>query len=184
MALGLGSCIGLAVIDRAAGVAGMAHVVLPESGGAADQPGKFADTAVPELVAQLQRSGAVARRLEAVLAGGAGMFQSSGGLDIGARNERAVRDALAAVKIPVRAARTGGAQGRTLKVTVWDCEVTMRVAGAQPETLIAGAPSDGAAKAESPLAASALKLAQAASKLAAERSGSLAGLALGGGGRL
>ena len=31
VARGLGSCIGLALIDREAGVAGMAHVVLPES---------------------------------------------------------------------------------------------------------------------------------------------------------
>ncbi len=31
VAIGLGSCIGLAMVDREAGVAGLAHVVLPES---------------------------------------------------------------------------------------------------------------------------------------------------------
>ena len=51
VSLGLGSCIGLALVDRAAGVAGLAHVVLPDSGGNAE-PGtyKFADIAVPELI--------------------------------------------------------------------------------------------------------------------------------------
>ena len=52
-AIGLGSCIGLALVDRQAGVAGLAHVVLPESqrrrrAGRA----KFADLAVPELLAR------------------------------------------------------------------------------------------------------------------------------------
>ena len=31
--LGLGSCIGLVLLDRRMGVAGLAHVVLPDSGG-------------------------------------------------------------------------------------------------------------------------------------------------------
>ena len=35
VAIGLGSCIGLALVDRDANVAGLAHVVLPESQGKA-----------------------------------------------------------------------------------------------------------------------------------------------------
>src|SRR5205085_2402892 len=85
-ALGLGSCIGLALVDRSSGVAGLAHVVLPESRGDDQTPGKFGDLAVPELIAQLRRAGASDRRLEAVLAGGARMFEMGGELDIGARN--------------------------------------------------------------------------------------------------
>ena len=51
VSLGLGSCIGLALLDRRLGVAGLAHVVLPASGGhAAREPWKFADIAVPELI--------------------------------------------------------------------------------------------------------------------------------------
>ena len=45
--IGLGSCIGLALLDQRRGVAGLAHIMLPEAGATADQPGKFADTAVP-----------------------------------------------------------------------------------------------------------------------------------------
>ena len=48
VSLGLGSCIGLALLDRRLGVAGLAHVVLPESGGHAQRNAwKFADFAVP-----------------------------------------------------------------------------------------------------------------------------------------
>src|SRR5436305_6906739 len=74
-ALGLGSCIGLAVLDRSARIGGLAHIVLPESSHEADEePGKFADRAVPELIFRMRLAGASPRRLEAALGGGARMF--------------------------------------------------------------------------------------------------------------
>jgi len=138
VALGLGSCIGLAIVDRTAGVAGLAHIVLPESNDRGDQVGKFADTAVPELIAKMRKAGAVERRFETAIAGGARMFEMSGGLDIGSRNETAVRAALAKARITVKAAQTGGSSGRTVKITVGDLLVTVRSAGQQPETLLEG----------------------------------------------
>jgi chemotaxis protein CheD len=138
VALGLGSCIGLAIVDRTAGVAGLAHIVLPKSNDRGGQAGKFADTAVPELIAQMRKAGAVERRFETAIVGGARMFEMSGGLDIGARNEAAVRSALASARVPVKAAKTGGNIGRTLKVTLRDLTVTVRSAGEQPETLLEG----------------------------------------------
>ncbi|HEX4009212.1 MAG TPA: chemotaxis protein CheD [Solirubrobacteraceae bacterium] len=141
VALGLGSCIGLAIVDRSAGIAGLAHIVLPESGDKADQIGKFADTAVPELIAQMRRAGAVPRRFEAAMAGGAQMFEMSGGLDIGSRNEHAVRTALSQARVTVRAAECGGSQGRTIKVAVGDGLVTVRAARQTPVTLLASRPA-------------------------------------------
>jgi chemotaxis protein CheD len=138
VALGLGSCIGLAIVDRTAGVAGLAHIVLPESNDRADQAGKFADTAVPELITKMRKAGAVERRFETAIAGGARMFEMSGGLDIGARNAAAVREALAKARIPVKSAQTGGSAGRTVKISVGELLVTVRCAGQPPETLLAG----------------------------------------------
>ena len=138
VALGLGSCIGLAIVDRTAGVAGLAHIVLPESNERRNQVGKFADTAVPELIARMREAGAVERRFETAIAGGARMFEMSGGLDIGARNEAAVRSALAGARVPLKAAKTGGTIGRTLMVAVSDLTVTVRAAGERPETLLEG----------------------------------------------
>jgi chemotaxis protein CheD len=138
VALGLGSCIGLAIVERTAGIAGLAHIVLPESNDQAGQVGKFADTAVPELIAQLRKAGAIERRFETAIVGGARMFEMSGGLDIGSRNEAAVRAALAKARVPIKAADTGGSSGRTVKITVGDLLVTVRVAGQQAEPLLGG----------------------------------------------
>jgi chemotaxis protein CheD len=138
VARGLGSCIGLVLVDRLAGIAGLAHIVLPESGGLGPEPGRFADLAVPELIAEMCRAGATKRRLEAVLAGGAQMFEL-GDLDVGARNEAAVRDRLALCGLPVLAAETGGNRGRTMRVRVGDCSVTVKEVGAQPMTVLNGA---------------------------------------------
>jgi chemotaxis protein CheD len=134
VARGLGSCIGLALIDRQSGVAGMAHIVLPESSGATDEPGKFADLAVPELIKQMQTAGAVMRRVDAVLAGGARMFEL-GEMDIGARNTAAVKAGLVRSGVKVRAAETGGNRGRTLRLTIGEFEVTLKEAGGEQVTL-------------------------------------------------
>jgi chemotaxis protein CheD len=138
VAIGLGSCIGLAFVDRTAGVAGLAHVVLPESQGAAGPAPMFADLAVPELLAAVQKAGARRERLEAVLVGGAKMFALGAGLDIGARNEAAVRQALAQQRLRVTVADTGGSSGRTMRVGVGGGTVSVHVAGGKPVTVLGG----------------------------------------------
>ena len=140
---GLGSCIGLALIDRQSGVAGMAHIVLPESAGSDDELGKFADLAVPALIAEMEKAGAVLRRLDAVMAGGARMFDLGGEMDIGARNAAAVKAGLARSGVTIRAAETGGNHGRTMRLTVGAFEVTVKEAGGKQVTLF-----DAGAKAE------------------------------------
>jgi chemotaxis protein CheD len=137
--IGLGSCIGLTLVDRLAGVAALAHVMLPASTQTdPPQPHKFADLAVPALVELAVGAGASRIRLEAALVGGAAMFQfGGGGQDIGARNEAAVSSQLVRLRIPVRAAATGGNKGRTLRVNVGpDVSITVRVAGGRDENLL------------------------------------------------
>jgi chemotaxis protein CheD len=140
VSLGLGSCIGLALIDKRVGVAGLAHVVLPASSGNAT-PGnwKFADVAVPELIRQMVGAGARRSMLEAVMVGGASMFAvSTSSLEVGQRNEAAVRDQLAQARINVIAAETGGARGRTIRVHVGSQKVTVREAGGVESVLVPG----------------------------------------------
>ena len=138
-ALGLGSCIGLAVLDRVAGVAGLAHIVLPASHDGDRTVGKFADLAVPELISLLRQAGAAPRRMEAVLAGGARMF-ATGELDIGARNSAAVQAALVALEVTVRATAIGGDRGRTVRLCPSTGTVTVKEAGGEPMTVL-GDPS-------------------------------------------
>jgi chemotaxis protein CheD len=143
VSLGLGSCIGLALLDRRMSIAGLAHIVLPESvGPELDNPRKFANHAVPELVSELEHLGARKVRLEAVLVGGASMFAvSAASLEVGQRNEAAVREELRTLRIPVRAAATGGKRGRTIRVDVAGAGVTVREAGGKDEQLVAGTPA-------------------------------------------
>ena len=138
VSLGLGSCIGLALFDRKLGIAGLAHIVLPQSQGHAPQnPRKFADLAVPEMLVELEEIGARRLRLEAVLVGGASMFAvSSAGLEVGQRNEAAVRELLLKERIPVVAAATGGSKGRTVRVDVASSAVTVREAGGRETELL------------------------------------------------
>ena len=140
VSIGLGSCIGLALLDRGRMIAGLAHVMLPAApdGGHGGTPAKFADHAVPALLQELARLGARTGQLEAVLVGGARMFAMGSSMDIGARNEAATREALRAHRIPVRAAATSGSTGRTIRVHPGDCVVTVKAAGAGTEVLFGG----------------------------------------------
>jgi chemotaxis protein CheD len=139
--IGLGSCIGLALVDRAKGVAALAHVMLPQSTQPDPPlPHKFADLAVPSLIAMIVALGASRIRLEAALVGGAAMFQFGGsGQDIGQRNDAAVTRLLQAARVPVRATATGGNKGRTIRLTIGnDITITSREAGGHEEHLLGG----------------------------------------------
>jgi chemotaxis protein CheD len=134
LTIGLGSCIGVVIIDARRPIAGLAHVMLPESTAAAGPAAKFADTGVPELARAVRAKGAA--RLESVIVGGAQMFSFSGegGANIGARNEAAVREQLGKLGIPVRAAATGGRKGRTVRVHLDGRRVSVReVAGTEQD---------------------------------------------------
>jgi chemotaxis protein CheD len=140
VSLGLGSCIGLALVDRRMGIAGLAHIVLPQSQGqGGTNPGKFADLAIPYLVGELEDLGARRVRLEAVLVGGASMFAvTAASLEVGQRNEAAVREQLERMRIRVAAAATGGNRGRTIRVDVGTATVTVREAGGKDTEVLAG----------------------------------------------
>jgi chemotaxis protein CheD len=144
--IGLGSCIGLALVDRVRGVAALAHVMLPApSQPDPSQPFKFAALAVPALIDLALGEGAVRARLEAALVGGAAMFQFGGsGQDIGNRNTQAVTRLLEGVRIPIRATETGGNKGRTIRVRVGpDISITAREAGGTESHLLGSATEAG-----------------------------------------
>jgi chemotaxis protein CheD len=137
VSLGLGSCIGLALVDQRRGIAGLAHVMLPEAIPGGGPVGKFADLAVPELIAQTTALGTSKPMLKAVLVGGAQMFSlgGSGALDIGVRNDTAVRAALAKERITIVAAETGGSKGRTIRVMPGGAVLSKEAGGAEIELM-------------------------------------------------
>src|SRR5262249_3410060 len=131
------SCVGVVLYDRVGKLGGLAHVVLPSANGAVDHPGKYADTAIPGLIADFERrlGGRARSRLIAKLAGGASMFQIStsttmnSGLNIGRRNQEAIEQILAELRIPILARDVGGASGRRLTLDTASGTVTIKVPG-------------------------------------------------------
>jgi chemotaxis protein CheD len=112
----LGSCVAVALYERRLKLGGLTHIVLPSSGGDTAQPGKYADTAIPGVLLDLERlAGAkLTSRLTAKVIGGASMFQNDSTLDIGRMNQRAVEQVLDSLSIPIVGRDLGGDAGRHL----------------------------------------------------------------------
>ena len=133
--LGLGSCIGLVIFDPVAKIAGMAHIMLPDSRGAksVEKVGKFADTAVPAVIDEMIKKGASKSRMKAKIAGGAQMFALPGAqtdfLAVGARNVKETTDILAKMGISLVASDTGGNKGRTVEFSTMNWMLTVKTLG-------------------------------------------------------
>ncbi len=133
--LGLGSCIGLVIFDPIAKIAGMAHIMLPESRGMklAEKIGKFADTAVPAVVDEMIKKGASKSRMKAKIAGGAQMFALPDAptdfLAVGSRNVKETTAMLIKVGIPLIASDTGGNKGRTVEFSTATWMLTVKTLG-------------------------------------------------------
>jgi len=132
--LGLGSCVGITLFDRAKHIGGMAHCMLPTYKGFEGQNiAKFVDSAVIELINQLVRLGATRNALVAKIAGGAHMFgrsQNSDMLKIGERNAAAGLAILRQLSIPVQANDTGGSHGRTIELNIETGALKIKTVGA------------------------------------------------------
>ncbi len=118
---GLGSCVGVVIYDSYKQVAGLAHIMLPDSSLTKQEnfnKYKYADTAIDILVEKLIQLGARKSQLKAKIAGGAQMFQlqsASEIMRIGPRNVEAVKERLNFHQIPIVSSDTGGNQGRTIE---------------------------------------------------------------------
>lgn len=129
---GLGSCVGVVVYDEKKELAGLAHVMLPDSSLARSGTfniAKFADTAIKALVNKLLKQGARSCLLKAKMAGGAQMFQFSSGSDmmrIGPRNVEAVRKELDELNIKIISEDVGGNSGRTIEFNPQTCMLQIR----------------------------------------------------------
>lgn len=125
----LGSCIGLVLYDLRSQVGGLAHIVLPESKGQTSVPGKYADTAIPELLKQIETLNGRLNHLTAKIIGGANMFATSGPTAIGDQNIAAVEQLLKSKCIPVLGRHCGGRQGRRVAFDVDTGRVSVEIVG-------------------------------------------------------
>ena len=109
----LGTCLGVALYDRSRKLGGLCHILLPEpvGGGEVMHPEKYAATAVPLLIRELEKQGAEVKELEATIAGGALVGPVSDqdmGLDIGGRSADIALSILKQRGIQIKASETGG----------------------------------------------------------------------------
>jgi len=131
----LGSCLGITMYDPVSRIAGLVHVMLPESKidptKAAKQPGMFVDTGVPELLDRMTKAGANRARLRVAVAGGAS--QRAAGKDhfqIGERNIKAFEVEMQRMGLNVIASDVGGAnQARTMTLATATGSVEIRSDG-------------------------------------------------------
>jgi chemotaxis protein CheD len=138
--LGLGSCIGIALYDPQAKVAGLAHIMLPDSKAIHNNQNqaKFADTAVIALVRQMEKLGARKINLKAKIAGGAQMFAfnaTNESLRVGDRNVDATKKVLKDLNIPLVAEETGASFGRTVELYANDGRFLIKAIGQGIRTL-------------------------------------------------
>jgi chemotaxis protein CheD len=138
----LGSCIGICIYDKVKKIAGLSHIMLPESSGAAGMGDslinrmKFADTAIPDMLIKMQAMGAGRAGLTAKIAGGAVMFKiGNDRFNIGERNITSVKATLASLRIPILAQDTGKDFGRTMVVDSSTGVVTIKSANKGTWTL-------------------------------------------------
>ena len=129
---GLGSCVGVVLYDEVKHVAGMIHIMLPDSTlgrSGALNVAKFADTGITALIEKLAAEGVQKYSLKAKIAGGAQMFQFTTDKDtmrIGPRNVEAVKEELKKHGIRLVSEDTGGNSGRTIEFDPGTCKLNIR----------------------------------------------------------
>ncbi|MCL1988132.1 MAG: chemotaxis protein CheD [Firmicutes bacterium] len=132
--LGLGSCVGIALYDPASKVAGLAHIMLPDSTKMQNNQNlaKFADTAMVKMIQDMAAIGANKTRLRAKIAGGAQMFSFNSKNDdmrIGDRNVEATLRLLKQYSIPLIAYEVGANYGRTVELYADDGRFLIKTIG-------------------------------------------------------
>ena len=126
----LGTCLGVALYDRHAGVGGVIHLLLPEPS-AIDSPWRpevYAATGLPIFIHHLRKEGASKERLEAIVAGGGLVGPISKLdliLDIGGRTAEIVERILRQEQIMIRRSEIGGyfSCRLSLNLHTWQCDI-------------------------------------------------------------
>ena len=132
--MGLGSCIGIALYDKEKKIAGLIHIMLPDSKQFREitNPYKYADLGIEKTLKDMINKGCNKSRIVAKIAGGASMFNFSDKKivsDIGKRNSQATIEVLKSLGIPIIAEEIGGNKGRTMMFDSEDGIVTIRSIG-------------------------------------------------------
>lgn len=137
---GIGSCVIVAMYDPKTKIGGVAHIMLPDSTGIAQErlnPRKFADTAVPLLFQTLSHAGCFKSRVISKIVGGAEMFPPNENLtsNIGTLNTCSAIEALKKLRIPILAKDIGGRSGRSIEMNLDTGRISVTILGESPKEI-------------------------------------------------
>jgi len=129
----LGSCVGLALYDPIAGVAGLLHSMMPLSKDnpvkSAENPAMYTDTGAQALLQAVFNAGATRDNLVAKVTGAASQLDEGKLFRIGERNYAVARKVLWKNGILIAAEDVGGSSSRTVYLSVADGRTTVRSEG-------------------------------------------------------
>jgi len=134
----LGSCVGICLYDSDSKIGGLAHIMLPEKKSNSSNDKKYATTAIPILIDEMIKKGAVLENISAKIIGGAKMFKVSDNSimgEIGNNNINKVKDVLKEKNIKILAEDVGHDYGRTIDFYVKDGLIKIKSLG-QEEKII------------------------------------------------
>jgi len=133
----LGSCVAVCLWDPHAKVAGLIHVLLPESRinpeRAGTQPAAFADTGIPLLFQTAYAYGVQKQRCVVRLVGGADITGFGAGMTaVGKRNILAARGLLWKNGVMLKGEAVGGRDARNVSLDAADGRVEVTSSGREP----------------------------------------------------
>lgn len=135
----LASCVGIAIYDPVSSVGGLLHYLLPDSRldpvKAKNHPWMFADTAIPMFFQQAYRLGAEKSRLRVIVAGGAQVLQAENSMEIGKRNQLAMRRIFWKSGVLLDVEDVGGNDIRTLRLEIGTGRLMLRRNGMEEQEL-------------------------------------------------
>lgn len=126
---GLGSCLGIALHDPAAGVGGLLHPMLPFRGDDSRRRERYVDSGIEVVLDELEAAGADRTRIVARVVGGAAVVEFGWSNDdsgsIGQRNVAAAETVLGEAGIDIVGREVGGEHGRSMRFDTATGEVTV-----------------------------------------------------------
>lgn len=124
----LGSCVAVALFDPVARIGGLNHFLLPRAPGKTNSL-RFGDVAVPRLIDAMVECGAVQRRLQAKVIGGACVLDAyrDHPSHVGRQNVLAAVQALFEASVPVVMTDVEGKRGRRVVLHAHTGDLVVKV---------------------------------------------------------
>lgn len=129
----LGSCVGVTLFDKALGIGGMLHCLLPQSkmnaARAEKNPFMFVDSGLTAMLNEFDKLGSNTKRLVCKVAGGGSFLDPNGVFKTGERNYTILRKVLWKNRILIAGEDVGGTIPRTMVLYMETGETAIRTQG-------------------------------------------------------